>query len=340
MSLRSPDKRPWRVVGRIAGPYLPDASIRIGDVTVGALPEGIQVLERVKGLKAAPVGDAYHAYYVGQGGDVDVKSRCYFWVDKIASSADLAIEAALSEDAPLLQAAFSLRSNETPYRFELLWATDYDQNHSAYAPSIKSAVWLPEEFSSMMLDTVANDYQVIKSSDTARNASRILSDAIRQDDVAGGDMSAVEGTLLTYFKVIEMIASRIPAEAPADREKEHQTILSRLQAVLASKKQTSKKLAALEKANTSLAILEGRYLSLKITSAADRLKLPDTWKRAAKELGKLRNIQLSHARSRTLGDERGIVQWRSVEEETGYTALRLAREMLRAYVDHRIKHSS
>lgn len=54
----------------------------------------------------------------------------------------------------------------------------------------------------------------------------------------------------------------------------------------------------------------------------------------------MRNKQLSHARSRTLGDERGIVQWRSVEEETGYTALRLAREMLRAYVDHRRKHSS
>ncbi len=127
--------RRWRVFGRIAGRYLPN--VRIGNFTVGPLPEGVQVLERVKGLKAKPLDKAYHAYYVGQGGDVDVKSRCYFWIDKIANSSELAIEDTLSEDIPLLQIAFSLRNDEDPYHIELLYATDGKQPYGNFVPSIR-----------------------------------------------------------------------------------------------------------------------------------------------------------------------------------------------------------
>jgi hypothetical protein len=52
-------------------------------------------VERVKGLKAAPTDDAHHAYYIGRGGDVDVRSGCYFWIDKSAKSAEAAIDTAL-----------------------------------------------------------------------------------------------------------------------------------------------------------------------------------------------------------------------------------------------------
>ncbi len=74
-------------------------------------------------------------------------------------------------------------------------------------------------------------------------------------------------------------------------------------------------------------------MSLKIGSAANKLKMSDNWKRAAMELAKLRNTRLGHARSRTQGAEQALVQWSGIAKETGYTALRLAREMLMAYVD-------
>jgi hypothetical protein len=334
----NPKARPWRVVGRIAGRYLPNTPLCIGNVIVGPLPDGTEVLERVKGLKAAPVDDAHDTYFIGQGGDIDVKSRCYFWIDKTAKSPELALESALSDDIPLLQIAFSLRNDEIPYHIETLWATDGKQNYGNFAPSIKVTIWLPEEPSSAMLDTIQKDYQIRKTRNTVRNAAHFMAAAIRQDDVAGDDVAACESALLSYFKVIELIASRIAGETLPDREKRKQDILSRLQAILNSNKSVSKKASAVQDASTSLSRLEGRYLSLKIDSAAHKLAMSDDWKRAATELVNVRNTRLGHAASRTQGDEQALVQWSRIAKETGYTGLRLAREMLMAYVDRSHEH--
>ena len=146
-------------------------------------------------------------------------------------------------------------------------------------------------------------------------------------------MAAREGEPLSFFKVIELIASRIAPETPADHEEKQQEILARLQTVLYSKKFINKKLSAVREATTGLDRLENRYLNLKIASAADKLKMSDNWKRAANDLARLRNMRLGHARSRTQDAEQALVQWSGIEKETGYTALRLAREMLMAYVD-------
>jgi hypothetical protein len=157
--------------------------------------------------------------------------------------------------------------------------------------------------------------------------------ATRQDVIAGDDVAAREQALLSYFKVIELIASRISQEEPADRERKQQETLVKLNAILNSKKMVSRKVSAVWEATTSLSRLEGRYLSLKIESAASKLKLSDDWKRAAKKLAWLRNARLGHAGSRINGDEEAIVQGDRVAKETRYTAMRLAREMLMTYVD-------
>jgi hypothetical protein len=329
---RNPEERAWRVVGRIAGRYLPSTSVQIGSFTVGPLPEGIEVLERVKGLKAAPTDDAYHAYYIGRGGNVDVKSGCYFWIDKIAKSAEAAIDTA-SKDIALLQSAFSLRNDGDPYYVEILWATDGKHNFGNYAPSIKFTVWLPEELAPAMLSEIVNDYRILKTRDTARTAASFLFTATRQDAMVGDDVAAREEALLSYFKVIELIASRTSREESVDRERKQQEILVRLNAILNSKKMVSKKVSAVWDAHTRLSRLEGRYLSLKIEAAANKLRLSDDWMSAAKKLAWLRNTRLGHAGSRTNGDEGAIVQWDRVAKETGYTASRLAREMLMTYVD-------
>jgi hypothetical protein len=215
----------------------------------------------------------------------------------------------------------------------MLWATDGEHNFGGYTPSISFTPWIPEELVPTMLIKINNDYSVLKTRNTARAAVRFLSIAIRQDATAGGDAATREGALLTYFKIIELIAVRIARESPADKEKEQMQILMQLNTILNSNKSISKKVSAVWDATTRLSRVEGRYLSLKIEYAAERLKLSDEWKRAAKKLAWLRNARLGHAGSRSDGDDEAIVQWNRVATETGYTALRLAREMLMAFVD-------
>jgi len=105
----APKKRSWRVVGRIAGRFLPSTTVRIGKFTIGPLPEGMATmatLGRVDGLRVDPEGGSHPRYYVARSGHVEVKSPCYFWIDKVAMSSEDAIGDVISHDLPLLQIAF------------------------------------------------------------------------------------------------------------------------------------------------------------------------------------------------------------------------------------------
>lgn len=320
---------PWRVFGRVAGQHLPTVPVRIGAVTLGPLPQGVRGVERVHAPTATPPSDTY---YVSRGSDLEVQSQCYFWIDVMAESAEGAILRVQEDEAPRLQVALTLGStNVLPHYVEAVWALGNGEVISAPSAITGVAYWYPERLDGAHLSLVQDNYRILGSNQTARNAADSLSSAIAQQAKAG-DATGQASALLTYFKVIEIIANSAVTEPPQDRGQKQAEILLKLERNLRSKKDVKKKVQAVSEAEKAFSRLEKRYLSLRIAAASDRLALPQEWTRAAVQLTKLRNTTLSHP-GRSLSHEDRIRWFGTQDDDHAYSGHRLAREVLCAYVN-------
>ncbi len=313
----------YTVFGRIGGEFLPSELVRIGPFSVGPLPPGISPHERPKWN-----GMAFDtaAQFTAQGGDIEVKSNCYFSIDCDAPSSGDAAERVKETEAALLQLAFTFHQHGTPCRTEVLWAQDKATRVSAYSRRSCGAGWRPVALSPEVLATIRTRFSVLSSNEFAKRAGLLYGRGIRQLDTAT-DTSDSEGALLSFFKVVECIAQAFDVTITPDIEDKQAYVLKSLTCLLNSEKSLKKRVAEVFDAQRHLARIELRYMALRIESAAIELGMPEAWRNTAAEFAKFRSQRLGHAGVPLSQAE--IDHWLGKDK----LALSLAQSMLLSYVD-------
>ncbi len=268
-------------------------------------------------------------FCIAEGSDVRVRSQCYFWGPVDAGSAAEALEIFRTSDLPLLQAALSIRF-ENPYRLELMWAERGRVREAASSANVSVIFWVAQEPNDEWIARANADYLSLEADERTQLATRDLGDAIAQKYVATSDRE-ISASLLTFFHIIERMASIVPMPHDPDLEDRQRQAVESLRTLMDSSAKLDDRVTAVKKAAMELRRIEGEFLNLRITAMADVLQLGDDWRRATRDFLTYRNRRLSHPGRPPSRQENE--PWH--KEDSPTCAYKLAAQLLAAYAVHK-----
>jgi hypothetical protein len=323
----------WRVYGRLAGEFLPSKVEKIGPVSFGPRPAGINLIEppsAPSGLMNQPVHMSTECAWTS------LTSPCYFWLDVEASTPSDALAVAKISHMPGVLAALSIRGLPQPYRYMFL-CTERPDGRVESAPSraIKLMGWDGRLLSAEQTAQAEEDWNYLTSPDAAR-ATFLFAQAVELTDRS--DTTAEKGSaLLAFFKIIEGMTQLVPIPPAPDLERLQKKYIAQLKSELDKNGDDLRAaISSIRKASDELRRVESDFLDKKIASMAKVLDLPNTWVVVAQNLNHFRNRRLGHAAPPPPVEE--LDAW--LELKTDSSAWALSRSLLKAYVDWRAKISA
>ncbi len=316
--------------GKVAGPRLPSSRIALGDFFIGPIRKGTWLPpEPATGLSMS--GSTGHSAYAVTETFMKVSSPCYLCIDVSAPTDDAAIAKVRERHVPLLLIALSIQESGYPYRIQIFGAQNATQGIGAGA-GLKFAYYEDAPLGKDRAAEIATHLGALHADPKRARPARLLARAVALEDAAFADPAIRAAAVLTYFQVIESIATSLPWEPPADHQSKQERIVSRLSQELTRTTSVTRRVEVTRKAVTELNRLDATYLSFRIAHAAETLGLPHTWRSRTEQLHKLRNTKMSHPSDSV--STALTAPWLQDPESGIVSALHLAKIMLEAYVLH------
>lgn len=300
------DGQSWRVWAKVAGPVLPEDTLRFGGLFLGRALGMQKPPGPPADLKATKPEDAVH--YVASGSFLQVTSPCWAWADIEAPTAIDAMGIMRSATIPLAATALSLYSMGPAYRFCVVGAVNLESGSSLSDWSRSAYVegWESSTLSSARASELLAVHDVIEQSDSLSRSANLLRRAIDLTD-HGTEPAYLSAALLAYYQSIECIARLIPYEHPSDFDQKQKEILSTLKDQLAADLSAREHRKCVTRADIDLKRLEANYTNLRVENSAIVMKFPDWWLPRFQQLSKLRNEKLGHGADDLVSDQ--IQEW-------------------------------
>lgn len=280
----------WQAWGRLIGPALPGAPIRVGQYEIGTRSGRVPAI-----IDAPPVQISSGRPYLRiRASLLEAGSDCWVVINDIeAPDADDAHRQAGSEYLPRIVAALSAQFGALPFRIQLVGVQSPNDGYSY------SSVQAVTEFEPDVLkpsdarEALVTWQDAFEKSDYLRAAAHALARGIDLYDQIGGTATSASA-ILAFYQAIESSSYVAPWSRPSDFDEQRTEIIRVLKNTLDSRKSVEKKAAAIETANRGLSRLDAKYASLRIEHAARSFGLSTKWIDRARELSKLRNSRLGH----------------------------------------------
>lgn len=283
----------YTVYARVGVNLDTDKVIRLGSISLGRLPIGVQVMLPPRRLRVQnPLPTV-----VLRGQEVDVETPIFYWVDRSAATLDAAIETVRRDDDPIVRAVLT-EAMGFQVTTDVVSATNHELKRAEGLSAVTQVRYLgatPPDVNRMVgfANSLLGDQKL-------RSACRHLAVAQLLAELApSAPEVAVEAALLEYAKCLEILArDRRIRSATSDETAHHQQaqreeLLVKLDCALRSAS-LEDRVTAVRATARELGKMVQPPLREAVQQMADALQLSSEWTEAALQLIDARN-SLAHA---------------------------------------------